>query len=262
MPKLTTTVLSLLNPGPPDHILDLGCGDGVLTADLVQRGASVIGVDSSGAMIDAARRAFGHLARCRFEVVDACHLEQGHHIIIPGSFDRVFSNAALHWILASASTRSSVFAEVHKMLKPDGTLVFEMGGHGNVGDVHTALRAALLHYGVEMSVINRACPWFFPSVDWVRHSLEHSGFEVLHLESEWRPTRLTAHEGGGLQGWVRLFGASFLNVLDDEQRRDEVVRWVCDVLDGVCRRHDGGDDDGSVWLSYVRLRAVARKISN
>lgn len=41
---------------------------------------------------------------------------------------------------------------------------------------------------------------------------------------------------------------------DDEARREEVVRDVCEVLKGVI-----GREDGSMWLGYVRLRVLARK---
>jgi 2-polyprenyl-3-methyl-5-hydroxy-6-metoxy-1,4-benzoquinol methylase len=42
---LGAPVLELLDPGPDERVLDLGCGDGALTEQLVARGARVIGVD-------------------------------------------------------------------------------------------------------------------------------------------------------------------------------------------------------------------------
>jgi 2-polyprenyl-3-methyl-5-hydroxy-6-metoxy-1,4-benzoquinol methylase len=49
-------VVDLLAPRPGEHILDLGCGDGVLTAKLASTGCHVIGVDASAAQIHAARK--------------------------------------------------------------------------------------------------------------------------------------------------------------------------------------------------------------
>lgn len=88
----------------------------------------------------------------------------------------------------------------------------------------------------------------------MRERLEEAGFGVERVEKEYRPTRLTTDEGGGVEGWVRLFGKAFLEAVEEGARRDEVVRWVVEALRGSCER-----EDGSWWLGYVRLRAVARK---
>ena len=48
-------VVELLSPQPGERILDLGCGDGALTARLVALGCDVVGVDSSPEMVAAAR---------------------------------------------------------------------------------------------------------------------------------------------------------------------------------------------------------------
>ena len=45
-------------PQPGEHILDIGCGTGHLTAEIAHAGAIVLGVDSSAAMIAKARENF------------------------------------------------------------------------------------------------------------------------------------------------------------------------------------------------------------
>ena len=55
VPALGAAALDLLDPQPGEHILDVGCGDGTLTAQIVDRGASVVGIDNSVSMIGAAR---------------------------------------------------------------------------------------------------------------------------------------------------------------------------------------------------------------
>jgi 2-polyprenyl-3-methyl-5-hydroxy-6-metoxy-1,4-benzoquinol methylase len=42
-------------PSPGERILDLGCGDGVLTEKIVAAGAVVAGVDAAPDMVAAAR---------------------------------------------------------------------------------------------------------------------------------------------------------------------------------------------------------------
>ena len=58
-----------------------------------------------------------------------------------------------------------------------------------------------------------------------------------------------------MQGWVRLFGAPFLEVLRTDEEREAAVRETCDVLKTVVSH----EEDGSIWLGYVRLRVLAMK---
>src|SRR3954454_14438457 len=47
--------LDLLDPQPRERILDVGCGDGTLTAKIIERGETVLGIDNSPEMVEAAR---------------------------------------------------------------------------------------------------------------------------------------------------------------------------------------------------------------
>lgn len=253
VPKLTSTVLSWLDPKPHENILDLGCGDGILTAQIKEQCASVTGIDASSNLIEAARSSYGTIPNLTWEVHDCRYLERS-PTVRTGHYDKVFSNAALHWILRDPSTRRSVFQGAYNALKPGGTFVFEMGGAGNVAEVHTALLAAVVHQGLSIEQARDASPWFFPSEKLAKQTLEEVGFGVEKSQLEYRPTELTTDEGGGIEGWVRLMGAQFLEGLE-EWKREAAVREVCEVLETVLTH----EEDGSKWLGYVRLRVVARK---
>src|SRR5438445_8039406 len=100
---LGAPVVDLLAPRAGERILDLGCGDGVLTAKLASLGCQVIGVDASPQQIGAARK-LGLDAR----------VMNGEALDFDREFDAVFSNAALHWMRDPAK----VIAGVHRALRP------------------------------------------------------------------------------------------------------------------------------------------------
>ncbi|MGH7913937.1 MAG: class I SAM-dependent methyltransferase, partial [Candidatus Binataceae bacterium] len=106
VPALGEPVLDLLKPQAGERILDLGCGDGVLTEKITAAGAAVVGVDASADMIAAAQKR-GLDAR----VMDGAKLD------FAREFDAAFSNAALHWM---RDDPDAVIAGVARALKPGG----------------------------------------------------------------------------------------------------------------------------------------------
>src|ERR1700721_3041530 len=84
---LGSLVVDLLAPKPGDRILDLGCGDGVLTKKLADLGCEVVAVDSSVPQIEAARKLGLNASAISGE--DLTYQEE---------FDAVFGNAGRPWI--------------------------------------------------------------------------------------------------------------------------------------------------------------------
>jgi hypothetical protein len=97
-------------------------------------------------------------------------------------------------------------------------------------------------------------PWFFPDEIWMTKMMEETvgGFKIEKIEREFRPTKA---DEGGVEGWVRLMGKQFLDVIEDKQGREECVKEICEILKTVCSSPGGGD-----WFGYVRLRVLARKV--
>ncbi len=133
---LATAVVDLLNPQPGERILDAGCGDGALTEQLSASGAQMRGVDSSAAMVAA--------ARARGLTIDQADLTQ---LPYDADFDAVFSNAALHWIPGPA--QPAALAAIHRSLRPGGRFVAEMGGFANIAAIRVALAATLAPHGLD-----------------------------------------------------------------------------------------------------------------
>ncbi|KAK4136672.1 S-adenosyl-L-methionine-dependent methyltransferase [Trichocladium antarcticum] len=261
VPKLATKVMQWLDPQKDDVILDVGCGDGVLDVQigqiLSQGTGRLHGTDSSPAMIAAANAAAasaGLSNQCTFEVLDATTgAATASSQAQPQIFNKAFSNAALHWILRAPATRADVFRSVRDAVAPNGTFAFEMGGLGNVAEMRAALLSAVARrVGLERAAA--ADPWFFPDESWITTLMEETvgGWKVERVEREWRPT--VAERAGGVEGWVRLMGANWFDVVP-EGEREECIKEVVDVLETVCAQHGGG-----YMISYVRLRVLARRV--
>jgi SAM-dependent methyltransferase len=231
VPALGVPVLELLAPVPGERILDLGCGDGVLTEKIAAAGAVVVAVDAAPDMV-AAARARGLDAR----------VVPGQKLNFDGEFDAVFSSAALHWMRPP----EAVLAGVHRALKPGGRFVGEMGGHNNIAAVMVAFSAVLARRGLDA---HRLSPWWFPSEAAYRAKLEAAGFTVDEIGILPRPTPLSAE----LEAWLDTFAEDFLGALPPPDRRSARAE-IADLLRPVLM------DETGTWIAdYVRLRFRARR---
>ncbi len=224
-------VVELLAPKPGERILDLGCGDGVLTKKLQDMGCDVVGVDGSSAQVEAART-LGVDA----QVVD------GHELSFDAEFDAVFSNAALHWMKGA----DSVIAGVWRALKPGGRFIAECGGYGCVAKIESALLNALNRRGIDGSAVN---PWYFPTTKEYERRLQGQGFKVNYIALIPRPTPLP----GDINGWLETFAQTFTAALPLEQRAE----FLGEVREAL--RPQLCDAAGQWTADYVRLRFAAEK---
>jgi trans-aconitate methyltransferase len=229
VPALGAGVLARLAPQPGERILDLGCGNGTLTSEIVASGATVIGVDASPEMVAAARE-----RGLDATVMDATALT------FNAEFDAAFSNAVLHWI----PDADAVLAGVYRALKPGGRFVAEFGGHGNVAAISVAIRAVFARHHVEY-----ARPWYYPTPAAYRARLEANGFEVQDTTLFPRPTPLTTD----MHGWLQTFrGPLFAKVTPEA--RDLMESEIVELLrPSLC------DEAGNWTADYVRLQVIATR---
>jgi SAM-dependent methyltransferase len=215
---LAADVVALLAPQPGEHILDLGCGDGALTEQLAASGAILTGIDASPTMLAAARA-------------------RGLHTI--------FSNAALHWIPGLSGQRA-VLAGVHRALRPGGRFVAEMGGHGNIAAIRTALQAVMASFDIDAEAASAS---FYPSPALYRRLLEEASFTVQSIDLIPRPTPLP----NGMHAWLNTFRNGLLDHLNPADRITAVENTIA-LLEPILR-----DADGNWTGDYVRLRFHATK---
>ncbi|HEV2567201.1 class I SAM-dependent methyltransferase [Sphingomonas sp.] len=233
VPELGKAVVELLAPRPGERILDLGCGDGVLTEALVAAGAEVVGVDASPDMI-AAAKARGLDAR----VMD------GQALQFDGEFDAVFSNAALHWMLDPPAVARGVF----RALKPGGRFVGEQGGAGNIAKLRGALREVLTERGYPVPAED---PQWYASPQEFRAVYKGAGFGAVEAWLIDRPTPLPA----GAAAWYRTFRAGFLDSAQVPEAEIDAVVTEAEARAAPALRQP----DGHWMADYVRLRFTMRK---
>jgi len=223
--ELGQAALDLLDPQPGEHILDVGCGEGTLTLKIVERGASVVGIDNSLEMIGAAREK-GLDAR----LMDAADMK------FSESFDAAFSNATLHWVLdKERAARAIWFA-----LKLGGRFAGEMGGERNLTLLREALDEELIIRGYSPPV--EASNWY-ASPDEFASVYEAAGFSEIDARLIERPTPIEH----GVAAWVTTFRKGWLDRAGvPEDGRAEIGAAVADRV-------------GSNVADYVRLRFIMRK---
>ena len=223
--ELGMAALDLLDPKPGERILDVGCGEGTLTRKIIERGATVLGVDNSSEMIAAARA----------QGVDALQLpaEDMHFF---AEFDAAFSNATLHWVLQKEQAARAIF----RALKGGGRFAGEMGGEGNLEKLREALDEELVIRGYVPPF--EASNWYAAPEEFAA-VYESAGFRQIDARLIERPTPIEH----GVGEWVTTFRRGWLDraqVPDNE--RSEVGAAVADRL-------------GSNVADYVRLRFIMRK---
>lgn len=229
--ELAGGVLEWLAAQPGECILDLGCGDGLLTQQISASGAKATGIDASPEMV-AAARARGVKA----DHGPAEKLPYPNHV-----FDAVFSNAVLHWV----REQDDMLSQVRRVLRRGGRFVAEFGGHGNIAAIRVAFAAVLARNGFA-SAGDRGN--YYPSTEAYASRLERHGFTVQKIVLFPRPTLLPK---SGMAGWLNTFCRGALDALPAELR-ESVVKETVALLSPVLRDHDHH------WTAdYVRLRFIA-----
>ena len=139
-----------------------------------------------------------------------------------------------------------VIAGVARALKPHGRFVGELGGHGNVAAIATAMRAVGKERNGDPALV---APWFFPTVDEYGELLVEGGFIVREIALVPRPTPLKT----GMEGWLRTFGRSFFDQFSEPERSDVLGEVIELLRPSLC-------DDKGVWTAdHIRLRFSAER---
>jgi trans-aconitate methyltransferase len=240
-------LIARLNLRGDEHVLDVGCGDGKVSAEIAQvvpRG-SVAGVDASPQMIKFARTAFppGKFANLEFQVMDA------RKIRFARKFDLVFSNAALHWV----DDHQAFLRGAAECLGSGGRLVVSCGGRGNAHDVFVALRPELRLKRWREFFRKMEKPYFFHSPDIYEEWLPRFGFNSVGVRLS--PKDAIYDGRKGFAAWLRTTWLPYVQRVPEDLREE----FIAAVSDRYLARHPP-DAAGGVHVRMVRLEIDAVKV--
>src|SRR3954462_10238554 len=174
-------VLERLQLRGDETVLDVGCGSGRLTAELLDRvpRGRVIAADASPSMLAQARAQLaGFGERVEFLENDALQLD------LEQVADAVFSTATFHWIL----DHDKLFRVLFRALKPGGRLVAQCGGGPNLAMLKA--RADALASEVRFADFFRGWkqPWNYATPEQTAERLRAAGFQDVETSIQSAPT--------------------------------------------------------------------------
>lgn len=242
-------LLGLVSLSSHDHVLDLGCGDGRITAEissLVPQG-QVVGADRSQEMIAFAKEHFppSQYPNLSFQVADASSLP------FHEEFDIIFSNAALHWV----REHLPVLKSISKALNAGGRCVLQMGGKGNGAGVIRAFDDCIREFPWKLSPKNFEFPYGFHAPEEYREWMKESGLAPDSVELIEKDM---VHQSRDVfKGWLRTAWLPYVERVSAETRGE--------FLEAVTTRYlekNPADQQGQVHVQMIRLQVLAHKITH
>lgn len=236
-------LIAKLNLRGNESVLDIGCGDGKISAELARivKTGKVLGIDLSESMIQTALKQFpsSENPNLSFFQMDATEIQ------IPEKLDIAFSNAVLHWI----EDHKKVLRSVRSCLKDNGRILFQMGGRGNAAEVFNAIELIIKKPRWADYFENFKMPYYFYGPD---------DYKIWLSENEFNPVRVELipkdmqHNQDGLLGWLRTTWFPYTDCLPAELRDD----FLGDVIKAYTDVHPV-DASGNTHVKMMRLEVVA-----
>jgi trans-aconitate 2-methyltransferase len=222
-----------------EAVVDAGCGTGRVTELLLRHlpEGSVLAVDASEAMVEAARRRFAGDSRVRVEHRDILELE------VEEPVDMIFSTATFHWI----KDHERLFDRLARALKPGGRLVVQCGGRGNIAGTLAATEWIMGEERFGEFFAGWEGPWNFADPETTRARLEAAGFEEVETWLHEEPTRFGS--AGELARFLKTAVLRQHLMALPEAERDPFAAAVAGRL----------AEEGLLLVDYVRLNVLATR---
>jgi trans-aconitate methyltransferase len=223
-------------------VLDVGCGDGKITAAMARAipEGQVVGVDISSSMIEFANKAFSNSPNLKFFVQDAAKVQ------FEQKFDLITSFTVMQWVLEQRQALQGF----EKALKPGGKLWIQMPT-GLPAAMEQALTKTITAKKWASYFTGFSAPWRFYSQDEYRHLLTDAHFSISHIRTTTKhekfPSRAAFH--GFLKQWF-----PYLRPLPTEMKE----AFLAELLDNYLEILPV-DEKGQVSFIVSRLEVEAKK---
>lgn len=231
-----------------ENVLDLGCGDGKVTAEIARLipNSTVVGVDSSNEMIDLANEKYPSslYPNLSFMIMDASRLSFNNR------FDVVFSNAALHWVM----DHRPVTEGLYKSLRPNGKILLQMGGKGNATMMVSVLEELQSSPDWEPYFVGFEFPYNFMGPEEYTTLLQKSGFREKRIELI--PKDMVHSDRNGFEGWIRSAWLPYTGQIPMAKREEFIQAISTKYLEKVPIA-----PDGTVHVAMIRIEVEAERIT-
>ena len=225
-----------------ERILDLGCGDGILTeqlADLVPSGRTV-GIDASAGMIETA----GKIEKDNLEFL---HLDIN-KMDFKEEFDVIFSNAALHWV----KDHERLLRSSYKALKPGGVILWSFAGEGNCRNFFEVIQRKMAEKKYAEYFRNFEWPWFMPSEAQYEKLISDKGFDKIQVSIANRDRFFPSAEE--MAKWIEQPSiVPFIKNIP-ENMKESFLREVTEAMIEKTRQ-----EDGTCFETFRRIEVYAVK---
>ena len=244
--KWAEELLSRISIRGDERILDIGCGDGKITAQvalLVPRG-SIVGLDNSREMLRFARDRFPSVSwpNLDFHYGDASDLQY------EDSFDLVLSFACLHWV----QDHGPVLEGIKHSLKNGGRVLMQFGGRDNAAAILAVVDDLISEEKWSGYFEAFQFPYGFFGPDEYRTWLEIAGLKALRVELVAKDMVQIGREG--LVSWFKSTWLPYIERVPEDLRMD----FIYEVVDRYIQAYPL-DDKGCVHVGMVRLEVEAEK---
>lgn len=229
-----------------ERILDIGCGDGKITAQIAQKlpEGSVLGIDSSKDMISLAKETFNssNYSNLNFLLKDAQELD------FNNEFDIIFSNAALHRI----KDHLSVLKRINKALKPSGKILIQMGGKGNAESILKIADKIINDQKWKKYFEGFEFPYGFYSAEKYKEWLQKVGFNPIRVQLI--PKDMEKNDKSEMTGWIRTTWLPYTQRVPEDLQEEFIGELIGRYLENYPK-----DDKGHIHVNMVRLEVEATK---
>jgi trans-aconitate 2-methyltransferase len=233
-------VLGCLELRGDEAAIDAGCGTGRVTELLLEKlpGGSVLAMDRSRAMVEAAERRFAGDPRVRVKRQDLLDLEVEERV------DLIFSTATFHWI----RDHDRLFRRLSSAVKPHGRLVAQCGGEDNISRATKAVNETVGEERFRGYFEGWEDDKYYADPQTTARRLEAAGFEEVET---WLHDEVA--EFDSVDELARFLGVVVLGGHLERLPEEDREPFAAEVAEKVAAV------DGTPALDYVRLNIAARR---